>query len=233
MSHTGTYGITDEAGKEIDLGSAISKIYKDLGINLHKFTKYTRDTYNNLQEIEQLQHDLGIAQTSNLDEQIAKQAQLARAIADTLFNSNTYNFMSNSATNTKLDPMYTLMDNVQQAFDSLDSLGEKDSKINIKQLNAMLDYVGRGKAQFKQLEEIGRSLTPPMETSLEEGDIESLREAISRRSQEDVDRYNEGVRNYNEFLKEVEDEANKSGLKFDNEYEYLGTSYDNVKDILL
>lgn len=211
----GMYTIWQGEKEVDDVSSKVAKLFTDYGVNLERGRKYVRETYTDLRDIGRLEQQLADMVVDNLEEQNRlheEGMQIIRSIWNTIFSETSYDFMNQSPTNDKLSPMYTLMTNMKSAFDALDKAGEKDGKISNKDINAMLDYIGRGKAQFADLEKMGKNLTPPMEMSLTPADIAMLREGVQSKANQDVEKYNQTVREYNAALNAFQNTLNSTDI---------------------
>ena len=211
----GMYEIWEGEAEVTNVLDKVTKTFTSLGVNLERGRKYVRETYTDLRDIGRLEKQLADTNIENIKEQNRlheEGMQIIRSIWNTIFSETSYDFMNQSSTNDKLNPMYTLMTNMKSAFDALDKAGEKDGKISNKDINAMLDYIGRGKAQFADLEKMGRSLTPPMEMSLTPADIAMLRESVQSKANQDVEKYNQTVREYNAALNAFQNALNSTDI---------------------
>lgn len=210
---TGKYDFFDESGIQVEAVTAVEEFYKAHNINIKMSQKLVKEEHKGLKDLVTLQKqyaelqkeilELGINQ---IDQQIAKQYQLAKAIASLTFNPETYSFMSNSPTNEKLSPMYALMDNVNQAFNQLNQAGQKDGTISNQDLNAILDYVDPTESNqgLDQLRTMARTLEPPMQIALDGESIGVLQELVVKSAQKQVDDYNNQAAEYKKFLEAID-----------------------------
>ena len=128
-----------------------------------------------------------------------------------LLDPETYNFMSNSPTNDKLAPMYTLFENLAQAQEVLKEGSKNQGKISLKNYHAMLDYVKSGESvgedQIKILEDVEENFDPTLETKLDKETMDEFNKALQSRTAEDVRNYNLAAEANNDFVKIFEEGA--------------------------
>lgn len=235
----GTFGINSKAtGAEVNLERVASDFFDAMGANLYLQEQYTRDSYDNLTDLIGLEEQAAQISEKKLRSEISagealmSMTRVAQAMVQTRMSSESYNFMSNSTTNKNLDPMYTLMDNIKQATDALEtSAKDENGTIELKKLNAMLDYAGR--EQFAELSAISDDLTPPLTTSLEKGSIDELKKAIIARGQADIKAYNDNANKFNTWLDNQQALMDTSTIKLGEDgLKYLNTPYETLNELL-
>lgn len=206
--------------KGIKAFTAMSEALRGININIYSFINYLDESYSGAQGLLRLDQQIADAEEkANLDarekgeqywEAMAQLAQYSRKQAELIFSPDTYSFMSNSPTNEKLAPMYALFENVKQAQDVLAEASQQNGKIQIKDYHAMLDYVKTSKKVGKDtvdlLSSVEKEFSPTLETELTDETIKAFGEAIQIKAKEDVDRYNEVVRENNKLIEDLRTE---------------------------